>query len=177
MDAKGEAEFREFVTSRWHSLLRTAYLLTGDLGRAEDLVQTALVLAHRHWRRIERTDAPEVYVRRILVTQNASWWRRRRVTESLTADLPAGAYVSEGRDAMAAYDDRDVLWRAVLALPAQMRAVLVLRYFEDLTEADAAAVLGCSVGSVKSQTSRGLARLRAELGAPAKAPATNGSRL
>jgi RNA polymerase sigma-70 factor (sigma-E family) len=161
MDAAAEAEFREFVTARWHALLRTAYLLTGDHGRAEDLLQTALMRTHRNWRRIERTDAPEVYVRRILVNVSNSWWRRRlsRPYELLTHAPPELA----ATDAHAAYDLRDELWRAVQVLPPRMRAVLVLRYFEDLPEAETARILGCSVGSVKSQTSRGLDRLRAAL--------------
>ncbi|MEV5709058.1 SigE family RNA polymerase sigma factor [Actinoallomurus sp. NPDC052274] len=159
MNAEAEEQFREFVTARWHALLRTAYLLTGDHGQAEDLVQTALVRTHRHWTRIRRSDAPEVYVRRVLVNLNHSRWHRKRVTEQVTDVLPEPATA----DALAAYDVRDELWSAVLTLPPRMRSVLVLRYFEDLPEAEVARLLGCSLGTVKSQTSRGLDRLRVAL--------------
>ncbi|WP_245687251.1 SigE family RNA polymerase sigma factor [Streptacidiphilus griseoplanus] len=165
MDTSAEAEFRDFVRSRWQPLLRTAYLLTGDHGRAEELVQTALLRTHRHWRRIERSDAPEVYVRKVLVNLHNTWWRRSRRPEQPTDALPERS--DPGGDAYATYELRDELWRAVLELPPRMRAVLVLRYFEDLPEAEVAGILDCSLGSVKSQTSRGLERLRAALGGPA----------
>jgi RNA polymerase sigma-70 factor (sigma-E family) len=123
-------------------------------------VQSALVRVHRNWHRIERRDAPAVYARRVLVNLNASVWRRRiRLREQPTAELPERA----GADASEAHALRDELRRACLRLPPRQRAVLVLRYFEDLTEAETAAVLGISVGAVKSQTSRGLDRLRAVL--------------
>ncbi|MEV7006045.1 SigE family RNA polymerase sigma factor [Streptosporangium sp. NPDC051022] len=176
MDAEdAEGRFRDFVTARWQAMLRTAYLLTGDHGRAEDLLQTALVRTHRRWSRI---DDPEFYTRRVLVNLNASWWRRRRFTEHLTGTVPETA----GEDPHAAYDVRDALWSAVLALPSRMRAVLVLRYFEDLPEAEVARLLGCSLGTVKSQASRGLERLRKHPGiadgtaAPSRPEATTGSR-
>ncbi|GAA3117303.1 SigE family RNA polymerase sigma factor [Streptosporangium carneum] len=151
--ANAEERFRDFVTSRWQAMLRTAYLLTGDHGRAEDLLQTALVRTHRRWNRI---DDPELYTRRILVNLNVSWWRRRRFTEHLTDKIPE----TTAEDHHAVYDTRDALWAAVLTLPPRMRAVLVLRYFEDLPEAEVARVLDCSLGTVKSQASRGLDRLR-----------------
>lgn len=155
-----EEEFREFVTARWHALVRSAYLLTGDRGHAEDLVQGALERAHRRWKRV---DDPERYVRRVLVTAAASRWRRvARRPETLTEHLPETA----GPDQHARADDRDAVRRALATLPPRTRAVLVLRYVEDLSEADTAALLGCSVGSVKSQASRGLARLRSDLAAP-----------
>jgi RNA polymerase sigma-70 factor (sigma-E family) len=161
LERKADAEFRDFVQSRWQPLLRTAYLLTGDHGRAEELLQTALVRTHRHWHRIERSDAPEVYVRKVLVNLHNTWWRRGRRREDPTDAVPESA--DHGRDAYTAYEQRDELWRAVLALPPRMRAALVLRYFEDLPEAEVARILDCSVGSVKSQTSRGLDRLRGAL--------------
>ena len=160
MDAQDEEDFRDFVVGQWHALLRTAYLLTGDRGDAEDLVQSVLVRVHRNWHRIERRDAPAVYARRILVNLNASFWRRRlRLHEQPTDRLPERV----GADATEAHALRDELRRACLRLPPRQRAVLVLRYFEDLSEADTAATLGISVGAVKSQTSRGLDRLRAIL--------------
>ena len=160
MDEPDEDAFRDFVTARWHGLLRTAYLLVGDHGYAEDLVQTALVRTHRRWRRIERRDAPEVYVRQVLVNLASSHWRRRlRFRESSVAEVPERTVDDQAE----ATDQRDELWSALRTLPPRMRAVLVLRYFQDLTEAETAAALGCSVGSVKSQASRGLSRLRDRL--------------
>lgn len=162
MDAADEEQFRAFVVSSWPSLLRTAFLLTGDHHHAEDLVQSALVRTHRYWRRIQRTDAPEVYVRRVLVSLNANLWRRRRVAEHVTDVVPEPRCVEDP----VMYDLREELWQATLRLPRQMRAVLVLRYFEDLSVAEVARILGCSEGAVKSQTSRGLVRLRDQLTSP-----------
>jgi RNA polymerase sigma-70 factor (sigma-E family) len=152
-----EEDFARFVRARWDSLVRTAYLLTGDRGRAEDLVQTTLVKVHRRWSHIA-AESPYAYTRAALANESASWWRRRRVAETL-GDVPVHADRTR-IDAYAAFDARDELARAVLQLPARMRAVVVLRYFEDLSEADTATALGMSVGSVKSQASRGLDRLR-----------------
>ncbi len=159
--AEHEADFQEFVTTRWPALLRTAYLLTGDHGHAEDLLQTALVRMHRYWRKIQRDGgSPEAYTRKILVNLNTDRWRRGWHREQPHAEITDATTGRTAADAYASTDTRDELWRAVLALPPRMRAVLVLRYFEDLTEAEAADVLCCSTGTVKSQTSRGLARLR-----------------
>ena len=143
--------FEEFVAARSAALLRTAYLLTRDHGLAEDLLQTALTKAYLAWSRIETS--PEAYVRRIMVTTFSSWWRRKWRGETPTDDLPEHAVV-EGRD------HPGDLWDAIGRLPHRMRAVLVLRYFEDLTEAQTAELLGVSVGTVKSQTSKALAKLR-----------------
>jgi RNA polymerase sigma-70 factor (sigma-E family) len=153
-----EQQFWQFVASRRQHLVRTAYLLTGDHGHAEDFVQDALIRAHRYWRRIERADQPEVYVRRIVVNLANSWWRRalrhRTHVAWQTPDQP------DEHDDHAAVDREDELWRALAVLPAGMRAVIVLRYYEELTEAETAALLGKSLGTVKSQASRGLARMR-----------------
>lgn len=154
MRDEDEERFRAFVAARSHALLRTAYLLTGDRGHAEDLLQVALVKTYRHWAGLEQ---PESYVRRVLVHQHISGWRRKRVTEQSFARLPETA-VEDRR--VASVDTRDELWRALATLPPRTRAVLVLRYWQDLSETETAHILGCSVGSVKSQASRGLARLR-----------------
>ncbi|WP_030486944.1 SigE family RNA polymerase sigma factor [Micromonospora chokoriensis] len=157
-----DEQFRLFVQRQWGPLLRTAYLLTGDRGTAEDLVQSALEKTHRRWGRVLRRDAPEVYVRRAMVNTAISWRRRRRPLEVplLTSDsAPTG-------DAYAQVEERQWLLTALRRLPPRTQAVLVLRYFEDLSEVDTAKVLGCSVGSVKSQASRGLARLRGEFALP-----------
>jgi RNA polymerase sigma-70 factor (sigma-E family) len=163
-----DADFRAFVEQRWGQLNRTAYLLTGDRGIAEDLVQAALEKAHRHWARILRKDAPEVYVRRVMVNTALSWRRRRRVAEVplLAGDESRGAT----DDPYGRADTRYEVLAALRRLPPRTRAVLVLRYFEDLSEAEIARALRCSPGSVKSQASRGLARLRAELTAPESTP-------
>lgn len=151
-----EESFRSFVQAHWGVLVRTGYLLTGDRGAAEDLVQTALEKTHRRWSRVERVDDPAVYVRRAMVNTATSWRRRLRPRE-----VPLGPDAARSSDEPHQnVDDRDELWRALATLPPRTRAVLVLRYFEDLTEAQIAAVLGCSPGSVKSQASRGLERLR-----------------
>lgn len=146
--------FDDFVVSRSTRLLRSAYLLTGDWTAAEDLLQSSLVKAWSAWSRIEGD--PEPYVRRILVNSHASWWRRRWRGETPTGELPESAQ-SHPTDRI---DDRDSLWRALRRLPARQRAVLVLRYFENLSEAEIADAMGCSLGTVKSQASKALAKLR-----------------
>ncbi len=144
--------FEEFVTLRSSALLRTAYLLTRDHAHAEDLLQTALTKAWFAWKRIDSN--PEPYVRKIIVNSYASWWRRKWHGEQPTEVLPERA--AAGPDGDAAQD----LWTAMARLAPRQRAVIVLRYFEDLTEAQTAAILDCSVGTVKSQTSKAFARLR-----------------
>ncbi|MFC0003976.1 SigE family RNA polymerase sigma factor [Micromonospora siamensis] len=147
--------FDEFVISRSPRLLRTAYLLTHDRALAEDLLQTALARAWEAWSRVQGD--PEPYVRRILVNTYASWWRRRWTGERPTGELPEPPAEP---DPHTRFDDREQLWRALGRLPRRQRAVLVLRYFEDLSEAEIADTLGCSPGTVKSQASKALAKLR-----------------
>jgi RNA polymerase sigma-70 factor (sigma-E family) len=149
-----EATFDEFVAARSRALLRTAYLLTHDHALAEDLLQTALTKAWFAWRRIDGD--PEPYVRRILVNTYASWWRRKWNGEHPTDELPDRPSAGPARPNSEPTD----LWTAMARLPRRQRAVVVLRYFEDLTEAQTAEALGCSVGTVKSQTSKALAKLR-----------------
>lgn len=160
MDASAEDDFRAFVVARTPVLLGTAYALTGDRGLAEDLLQTALLKTYRHWRAVRDFEHPDAYVRRVMANQQISWWRRRRIAES---GLPLPDRGSPDR--RSGVEDRDELWRALRQLPPRTRAVVVLRYWEDLSETEVAKVLGCSVGSVKSQASRGLHRLRAVLAA------------
>ncbi len=162
MRADDTAAFEAFVAARSDDLLRTAVLLTRDRGHAEDLVQTALVKAYRRWGRIDGPD-PYPYVRRILVTSAASW-RRLRVTQEIVS-LPA--HDPAGPDDTEAFAERDRMTEALATLPPRMRAVLVLRYTEDLSEIATADLLGCSAHTVRSQTVRGLARLRALLGTAA----------
>ncbi|MEU2348034.1 SigE family RNA polymerase sigma factor [Modestobacter sp. NPDC049651] len=152
--------FRRFVVAQRQSLLRTAYLLAGDHGHAEDLVQTALLKTYRHWARVTAKGDPTAYVRRALVNEHTSWRRRLSSTEQVVETLPDVA--------AAAVPDRDEeMVRALRELPPRMRAVVVLRYLEDRSEAQTAELLGCSVGTVKTQSSRAMARLR-ELLTPAE---------
>jgi RNA polymerase sigma-70 factor (sigma-E family) len=156
---EGDTAFREFVVRQRGALLRTAYLLTGDHGHAEDLVQTALVKTYRHWRRISDRGDPTAYVRRVLVTTATSWRRRLLSTEQVMETLPDPAHLDTHTER-----DTDVM-DALRTLPPRMRAVVVLRYYEDRTEAQTAELLGCSVGTVKTQASRAMARLRTALAA------------
>lgn len=158
-------DYAVYVTERSPRLLRTAYLLCRDWGQAEDLLQTALVKAWRAWRRIG--DDPDPYVYRILVNTHASWMRRRWRGERPTDALPEA---SDPADEIGAAADKAVLWAALGRLPHGQRAAVVLRYFEDLSEPQVAAILGCSVGTVKSQTSKALAKLRVDPGILAGAP-------
>lgn len=151
-----DADFHDFVVARRRALLRTAWLLTGDWDRAEDLVQTALLRCYPRWGRIAEGD-PEAYVRRALARLATSWWRRRWRGEIPTALLPERAE----RDIYAEVDLRSAVLVALAHLPPRQRAAVVLRYLDDLSEAQTAAALGCSVGTVKSQTSAALRKLRA----------------
>jgi RNA polymerase sigma-70 factor (sigma-E family) len=148
--------FRDYVTARSRSLLRTAYLLTGNRADAEDLVQAALAKTYLAWDRIEDRGALDGYVRRAMVNTHISWWRRRRVEEYPTDVIPDQAVA----DHSVAADLHDTLVRALDRLPQRMRTAVMLRYFEDMTEAEIASVLGVSLGTVKSTVSRAVARLR-----------------
>ncbi|MET7371111.1 SigE family RNA polymerase sigma factor [Micromonospora arida] len=163
-----EEQFREFVAARSAALLRTAYLLTGDWATAEDLLQTALTKTYLAWKRLGGIEAVEPYARRVMVNTSTSWWRRRWHGERPTEVLPERAGVDEIEQQL----DRDLLWRHLRALPNRQRAVLVLRYYEDMSEAQTAAMLDISPGTVKSQASRALATLRRRLGADAPELAT-----
>ena len=151
----GYADFEEFVVARRAALLRTAYLLTGDHHDAEDLVQSALVKVVPKWRRIK--DRPEPYVRQVLARESVSRWRGRRWREVTTDVVPEAT-----RHDTADREDRISLLEDLRRLSPRQRAVLVLRYFDDLTEADTAAALGISVGTVKSHARDALAHLRSQ---------------
>ena len=151
-----EREFDAFVVARSPGLLRTAFLLTGDRHGAEDLLQTALAKAWFVWSRIEWE--PEAYVRRIMATTSVSWWRRRWISETPTSDLPETGVPPESELAA----ERNDLWRALRRLPPRQRAVVVLRYVEDRSEAETAQLLDCSPGTVKSQAAKALAKLRVD---------------
>jgi RNA polymerase sigma-70 factor (sigma-E family) len=148
-------DFDEFVVVCSDRLLRTAYLLTRDPALAEDLLQAALAKAWFAWRRLD--GQPEPYVHRILVTAYATWWHRRWWGERPTAEPPGRSEVAGDGP-----ETRHDLWVALGRLPRRQRAVIVLRFFDDLSEADTAELLGCSAGTVRSQTSKALARLHVD---------------
>jgi RNA polymerase sigma-70 factor (sigma-E family) len=152
------AGFCEFVTSRQPAMLRSAYLLTGNRADAEDLVQAVLAKTFLAWDRIEDRGALDGYVRRAMVNTQISWWRRRRVEEYPTDELPDRADAGPP----AGGDWEDTLRRAVDRLPKRMRAAVLLRYYEDMTEAEIARALGVTPGTVKSTVSRAMAKLRAD---------------
>lgn len=151
-----EAGFREFVAARSTAMLRTAYLLTGDWATAEDLLQVSLTKTYLAWKRLGRIDAVEAYARRVLINTSTSWWRRRWHRERPTESVPE----MSTPDSTEMHVERDALWRLVKTLPPRQRAVLVLRFYEDMSEADTARLLDVSVGTVKSQCARALASLR-----------------
>jgi len=159
---EASASFEEFVDASSARLFTMALLLTGrQRADAEDLLQGVLERAYRHWRRICRNGDPEPYVRQMVVHASVDRWRQRRRRRE---QLQAAAVEPASGDQASEIADRDLLLRALGALPAGQRAVLVLRYFCDLTEAQTAATLGCSLGSVKKQAARALASMRASLG-------------
>jgi RNA polymerase sigma-70 factor (sigma-E family) len=152
-----DADYVRFVKSVWAHNLRLARMLTGDRHRAEELLQDSLVTLYSHWRRVSARGDPQAYLRRILVNGNVSWWRKRR-REQLVDVVPERGDPRAGEPQY-----HDELQRALLRLPAHQRAVVVLRHYEDLSEKVVAATLGCSIGTVKSQNARAVARLRQEL--------------
>ncbi|ACU98751.1 SigE family RNA polymerase sigma factor [Saccharomonospora viridis] len=161
-----DQEFTEYFTAKRDSVRRTAYLLCGDWHRADDLAQTAFVALHRKWRKIRDRGAVDAYVRKTLVRaaidESRRPWRRERHTDEVPETAVPG---TGGGDSLAeAVSTRADLLAGLARVPPKQRAVLVLRYFEGLDVASVARVLGCSEGNVKSQTSRGLANLRAVLG-------------
>jgi RNA polymerase sigma-70 factor (sigma-E family) len=157
VDAAEREDFRDFVVARSPALLRTAYLMTGSRADAEDLLQTSLAKAYLAWGRIRDREAREAYVRRTMANTATSWWRRKRLAQVPLESAPEP--VATGT-APGARDLHDALWVALAGLPRRARAMVVLRYYEDMTEPEVAHLLGVSVGTVKSTVSRALARLR-----------------
>ncbi|MEU4714297.1 MULTISPECIES: SigE family RNA polymerase sigma factor [Micromonospora] len=156
MDEDERARLAEFVASRTPALMRVAYLLTGDRHAAEDLVQSALARTIPRWRTLRNAD-PEGYLRTVMYREQVSWWRRlRRYRESLLT----GAHEVPAADPSGGTDLRLAMRAALRHLPPAQRTVVVLRYYEDLTETQVAQVLGCSVGTVRSRTHRAVSRLR-----------------
>lgn len=158
--SRPDDEYREFVTSHATPLHRTAYLLCGDWHMANDLVQETLAKVFRHWRRVQRADSPDAYVKRMLINEANRHWRRHRTTAPPTDDIGQQAAVPDLSDEVV---DRDALLTALLSLAPRQRATVVLRYLEGMSERETAAVLRVSEGTVKSQTSRALSTLRTVL--------------
>jgi len=153
------ATFEEFVVARGEALLRFALMLCGNRHGAEDLVQSALAKAYPRWSRIAAMERPEAYVKAALVNEHLSWWRRRSSRE-VPVPAPADGEVPDGASA---YASRDAAWALLGRLPCRQRAVLVLRYYEDLADAEIATILGCAPATVRSQADRALATLRQAL--------------
>jgi RNA polymerase sigma-70 factor (sigma-E family) len=167
-----DTEFAEFFSTTWPSLFRTTYAVAGDVGSAEDALQSAYAKAYASWRKVRSTDAPEAYVRRMAINEllgvrRRAWWKSER---SVADPPPTGAATSHE----SAIEDRDEMWRVVLALPLRQRAVIVLRYYEDLSEEQIAETLGCSRGTVKSQAAAALTTLRARGTELSSAPGQSG---
>jgi RNA polymerase sigma-70 factor (sigma-E family) len=156
VDDEAKARFGEFAAARTPALIRAAYLLTGDQHAAEDLVQSALVKTFARWGSVRHED-PEGYVRAVMYREQVSWWRRLAKYREMLVGSPVELV---GPDPSDHTDLRIALRKAVLLLPVAQRQVLVLRYYEDLTETQVATVLGCSVGTVRSRTHRAVGRLR-----------------
>jgi len=156
-----DERFAAYVRTRGQHHLRVAVLLTGDWHTAEDLVQASLAKLYRAWPRLDTTTDPDAYLRRIMVNVHRSWWRTRWRRETPVGELPDPPATADVADRQAVGDQ---VRRALATLPRQQRAVLVLRFFEDLPEADVARLLGCSAGTVKTHTHRGLRALRTVLG-------------
>ncbi|HEX4019341.1 MAG TPA: SigE family RNA polymerase sigma factor [Frankiaceae bacterium] len=149
--------FRDFVIARSPGLVRSAWLLTGDLATAEDLVQTALAKVWSRWAQVRRQDAPEAYVRRVLMSTFLTWNRRRWRAELAVGEMPEAAV---SKDDFHEVELRMSVAHALRGLPRRQRAVMVLRYFDDLTEAQVAQAMSCSVGTVKSQNAKAIRQLR-----------------
>jgi RNA polymerase sigma-70 factor (sigma-E family) len=157
-----EDRFTDFVRAHSATLFRTAYLLTGDYQRAEDLLQTTLVRVYQRWPQVAAMERPVGYARKVLVSQAATWWRRRSSHESpmLLRDEAAP------EDRTEEHAEHERVWKALLSLPPRQRAVMVLRYYEDLTEADIAEALSMAPGTVKSHSHAAARRLADLLGEP-----------
>lgn len=161
-DSSDQADdFGAYVRASERRHKRLAFLLTGDLHEAEDLLQSAYAKTYPHWNRVRMYDVPDAYLRRVMVSLRTSWWRRHRNREWSVADVPESAnHVSDHAGSVV---ESQELLLSLRQLPERQRAAVVLRHWCDLSEADTATAMGCSPGTVKSNTSKGLAHLRAAL--------------
>ena len=161
MAGRDPAAFAEFVSARSPALFRSAYLMMGDHGHAQDLLQEALTKTYVAWPRLRDTGKAEAYTRKAITTTAISWWRRKSWSERPSDSVPDRHELG----AVESLAERDWLWHELQTLPPRQRAAIVLRYYEDLTEAQTAATMGCAVGTVKSQVAQGLKKLRERMGA------------
>lgn len=159
MPRRDPADFAEFVAARSAALHRAAYLMVGERQLAQDLLQEALTKTYVAWPRLRDPSKAEAYTRKVITTTAISWYRRRSWQERPSDTIPDASHDGHDEDAVR----REWVWTALQALPPRQRAAIVLRYYEDLTEAQTAAALGCAVGTVKSQVHAGLASLRKTL--------------
>ncbi len=159
-----DEEFDAFMRASWSSLFRTAVLMTGDVHLAEDILQNAMGQVYKSWHRVSRVQHPRSYARAILANEVSTWWRRRSSSELPVASWPE-TVTGPGVDDQVA--DADLMWRALATLSVRQRAVVVLRYYEDLSGAEIASVLGISEGAVKSHAHRALGALETALTAGA----------
>jgi RNA polymerase sigma-70 factor (sigma-E family) len=174
MAVQAESDFDSYVRASGPRLKRLAFLLTGDLDTAEDLLQSAYAKVLPRWGRVSRYDNPDAYLRRVMVSIRTSWWRRLRGREELREQpdvdahghLRGGVGTSAARDLAADQGELDAVLRALRSLPRRQQVAVVLRHYCDLSEAETADVMGISVGGVKGQTSKGLATLRALVASP-----------
>ena len=151
-------EFTSYVEQSWSRLFRIAYALVGDVQEADELLQSTLVKVYVSWRRVERAETPDAYVRRIMINQASTLWRaekRRRQTRERVQEIPTEV-TEPGRDLA----ERDEMWELIQDLPPRQRAIVVLRYYEDLTELEIAEALEIAPGTVKSQANAAIAKLR-----------------
>jgi RNA polymerase sigma-70 factor (sigma-E family) len=155
--------FSDYVTVRGAALLRFAFVLCGDRYLAEDLVQDVLARIHRRWAHVEATESPEAYIRKSIVHEYLSWRRRLASRELVVADLPESRGLWRGGGPEMQMASRDQMWRLLATLPRTQRVVLTLRFYEDMTFDEIAAVLGCAQATVRVHASRGLTRLRVDL--------------
>lgn len=161
MASRDSAAFAEFATARSAALFRAAYLMVGDHATAEDLLQEALTKTYVAWPKLRDPGAAEAYTRKAITTTAISWWRRKSwQNERPRGDVPERPYEDPSEGSV----NRDWLWNELQSLAPRQRAAIVLRFYEDLTEAQTAEVMGCSIGTVKSQVSDALKKLRAKLG-------------
>jgi len=155
VDLESDEEFRDFMRGRWPAMVRLAYTLTGDQGHAEDITQAAFASAYASWKRVRQAGDPDAYVRAIVIHENSKRFRKQRVREDLRAAVPE--QIADADDSLV---ERAALRHALNQLGPRQRAVIVLRFWLDMSEAATAQALNCSVGTVKSQASRALATLR-----------------
>ncbi len=175
--APAEEGFEDWVRASSRRLRRLAYLLTGDLDQAEDLLQSAYAKLLPRWHKISTYDSPETYMYRVMVNLRTSWWRRSRDREWSTDEIPEASWRVGTPGEGDAVVESQVLLAALRALPERQRAAVVLRHWCDLSQAETADVMKCSVGTVKSNAARGLAQLRAALAQTPDSPGTQKSDL